>query len=188
MECYKKAIDLDVHDMYKMNNRIKNGIKQLEKPVKTTKMKNIEQTVAIKDIDKDFQRMYEAQEEQWSAFWSLKRRTAPNPPKQINLKVLGEYLQEREQWYDASDLKILFRLPDENTQDLTIDDYQLYWFLAVHKHISTEALKNDITNTRSLSLWRHEKYMHEWALLKELKRFLKPFEKKLSPFLSSTLL
>jgi hypothetical protein len=187
LECYEKAIYLDVHDIYKMNNRIENQIKQLKKPVKTIKVKNTEHTVAIKSIDKDFQRMYEAQEEQWSIFWNIKCRTGQNRCRQINLRALGKYLQEREQWYNASDLKIIFRLPDENTQDLTIDDYRLYRLLALHKHISSSALTNDMTNNRSLSLWRREKYMHEWALFKELERFLKPFKKKLSPILSSIL-
>ena len=185
LECYEKAIQLDLHDMYKMSGEIQNQIKELRKPSKSSKMENTEHAAAIRNINKDFQQMYEAQEEQWSSFWNIVHRTSGiNHSKETNLRELGEYLHKREQWYNASDFKIVFHLSNENTQDFTIHDYLLHYFSAVRRHVSSSVLTDDMIKNRSLYLWRYERYVQERALLQQLSKFFKPFYNKLSSILS----
>ena len=179
LECYRQAIALNLHDEHRMNVKIQDRLRKLNKSPKTNSPMKNDRGIGINDTDKDFQRMYRAQEEQWSAFWEVRRKAAQNPSKLIHLLALREYLIRREEWYDAADLKIILRLPDKNTQNLSIDDYQSYFLPAVKRHMLSTTATIDGVNHRSLALWRYRKYMSEWMQLTELERFLRPLQANL---------
>ena len=175
LDCYRKILDVDVHDEHTMNNKVQKRIKQLPK---TTRKANDKPPVVIDDVEKEFQRRYEAQDEQWSVFWAFDCHTAKRTHQRTKLERLRTYLVARQHWYHASDLKIVLRLPYETTEDSSIEFYRSYCFLAIQNHMMSKRSPTDLANNHSLSLWRYEKYMHEWMQLKELERFLQPFQEK----------
>jgi hypothetical protein len=136
-----------------MNNKIQKQIKMLQKPPKTIrKMDNTEcrsvSKVAVK--------------------FSIGER----------LRRIAGYILQREEWYDSADSKIILRLPNKITEDLSVNDYRYNFLSAVHIHISLKNSTMDAANNNSLSLWRYKKYMYEWMLCKQLERFLQSFQKK----------
>jgi len=156
--------------------------KILEKPSKTAGTMNNEHRRVAVDSDKEVLGMYEAQEEQWSIYWLIKRHmkglTIDKPSIKLRLQRLSHYVEKREGWYDAVDSKIVLRLPCRDTEKLSVDNYRSYFLSAVHANLSLSI--RDAANHPSLSLWRYEKYMRDWALFKELERFLQPFQAKSS--------
>jgi hypothetical protein len=177
LECYQTAIALDANDQHRMNSELKKRLKQLKKSVQPM---NNDRRVATNDIDQDFQRMYQAQEEQWSAFWYLKRHDILNGSKLVYLQALREYLIKREEWYDTSDSKIILCLPYGNTPNLSIADYQSYVLPTIKRYISSTGARNNSSDYRSLTLWRYGRFMREWTLLKELVVFLRPLQENLN--------
>ena len=178
LECYQKVFDIDVDDKYQMKNKIQNRMKILKNPSKSIRTMKDKREAVSNNTDKDFSQMYEAQEEQWSIYWAGKGSAIDKPSIETRLARLLNYLIQRERWYDAADSKIVLRLPFENTEDLSINDYQSYFSSSIKRHTSSSSLTTDATNNHSLSLWRYEKYMREWALFKELENFLNPFQEK----------
>ena len=178
LECYQKALDMNVNNKYEMNNGIQKQMKILKKPSKTIRTMNNESARLAKDIDKEVSAMHDVQEEEWSIYWNMNGSTTGHPSIKLRLEGLSKYLINREEWYDGSDAKIILRLPYGKTPNLTIEDYYSNVLVAVHQHISSINATTDATNNRFLSLWHYGKYMHEWTLFKTLEQFLQPFQGK----------
>ncbi|CAF1029072.1 unnamed protein product [Didymodactylos carnosus] len=146
LESYQTAIALNLNDEHQMNRKIEDRLRKLQKSSKTIATMHSNRRAAINDTDKDIQRMYQAQEEQWSTFWKLRRNAAPNASKLIHLRALRDYLMRREDWYGASDLKMILRLPDENTQNLSVEGYRSY-FLPASLLLGLEAIREETPST-----------------------------------------
>ncbi|CAF1199667.1 unnamed protein product [Didymodactylos carnosus] len=164
LECYETVLALDEFNKFQKNVEIQKRKKKLKKPSKTDPMVNDEHTVVTEDTDEEVARTY--------------RNAADKPSIESRLKRLLRHLIYREKWYDVADSKIILHLPCENTPDLSVNDYRSYFLSAEERHISSSITATDATNNLSLSLWRYEKYMHEWTLFRALEKFLQPFRKK----------
>ncbi|CAF1347506.1 unnamed protein product [Rotaria magnacalcarata] len=178
LECYETILILDESNKFHQNYKIQQRIKNLKKPSKADRMMNNGGKTVVKDTDKESSRMHEVQQMQGSIYRNIKSNTVNKPSIASRLKRLLQYLNDREAWYDAADSKIILRLSYENTPDLSVNDYRSHFFPAVVRHLSSSFTTTDATNNICLSLWRYEKYMHEWTLFKSLENFLQPFKKR----------
>ncbi|CAF1079256.1 unnamed protein product [Didymodactylos carnosus] len=179
LECYQKALDMNLNDKYRMNNTIQKQIKMLQKPPKTIRtMDNTEHRSVKKDSNQECSEMFDAQQDVWLLYRIIKSEVPVKFSIEERLSRIFDYIRRREKWYDAADSKIILRLPYEITEDLSVNDYRYNFLPAVHTHISSRNSTMDAANNNSLSLWRYKKYMYEWMLCKELERFLQSFQKK----------
>ncbi|CAF3621777.1 unnamed protein product [Rotaria socialis] len=178
LECYETILTREESSKFHQNYKIQQRIKNLKKPSKADRMVNNGGKAVVKGTDKESSRMHEVQQMQGSIYRNIKSNTVNKPSIASRLQRLLQYLSDRETWYDAADSKIILRVSNENTPDLSVNDYRSHFLPAVARHISSSFTTIDATNNMCLSLWRYEKYMHEWTLFKSLENFLQPFKKR----------
>ena len=184
IECYQKALDMNVADKYRMNNEIQKQVQMLKKSPKTIRTTDtIERRSVKKDLNQESVQMYGAQQDLWLLYGILKSEDAVKVSVEERVWRIFKYIERRETWYDVADSKIVLRLPyemtDDSTKDLSINDYRCNFLPAVHAHISSKYSTMSAANNDVLSLWRYNKYMDEWMLCKELENFLQSFQMKL---------
>ncbi|CAF0918268.1 unnamed protein product [Adineta steineri] len=171
LECYEKASQININNKYQKNNEIQKQITAIKKDIqRKSKIKHSKKQISTIDQIE--------QQDQWFISRIIKQWT---PEKTSILSVLGrlfKYMKEREKWFDLFYAKIIFSFPLEVTEDLSINDYYLNFFLALQRHLLNKSPCS--ANNYILSLWRYEKCYSEWIQFQSLKTFLQPFEIKLN--------
>ncbi|CAF1486514.1 unnamed protein product [Adineta steineri] len=188
LACYQKALDMNVNHNSSISNMIQKRINILKKPCKIISTTNDPCTTMVQDIDKDFLQTHELQEEQWSCYWAIKRDKTGKVSIRKRLDKLLIYLQNRQQWYDSADAKILLCIASNRTDGLSVNDYRFYFLFAVEKYLSLSYSTEDGTYSYFYSLWHYKKYMREWIRFHALENFLKLFQKKSKYILRTILL
>ena len=179
LECYQQASKINENDRYKMNKYLQKKKEMLQKSPRNVRTTNVDQERPVgTDSNKDRSPTYEAQRDLPLLNFVVKCDRVDEASAQERLRRIFHYIKRRENWYDETDAKIILRLPYEITEDLSVNDYRSGFLPAVHSHISSRDSTSKAANNHSLSLWRYEKYMHEWLICKELEGILEPFRCK----------
>ncbi|UJR08781.1 hypothetical protein I4U23_013037 [Adineta vaga] len=186
LECYQKGLQLDSQNEHCLNNKIELQIKNLQKRMRNTRMKNhphtittTTTTVAVNIVQENLDN-YETQDEQWSIYWALQHDTRPNIFLKKKLTALESYLIKRKAWLYASDIMIVLCIPYQDTPNLLRNINQCFISaMRKNKLLYDDSMANAMNN-RSLCLWRYERYIHEWILFSELEKFFKSFQEKSS--------
>ena len=160
--CYQDALALDKNGTHPMARKVAERIKTLTKPLKSIGTNDDERRVSAAKAHEELAAMYEADEEQWSIYWSskaiLKDSSSRKSRMVTRLHDLAEYLRSREKWYDTSDSNIVLHRPSGNAQEqLSIDEYRSHFLPAVHKLVSLTMMGANTTNHPCLAVWRYKK-------------------------------
>jgi len=88
--------------------------------------------------------------------------------------LISNHINNRERWYDTAEAKIILRMPYEDADDLSVNDYRLHCLLAVNEHqMRMFCSRTDAADNLKLSRWRYERYLTDWVYFRKLERYLR---------------
>ncbi|UJR12191.1 hypothetical protein I4U23_016368 [Adineta vaga] len=171
LKCCRTVLNFDPN-----NREIQRKLKNFEKTQKPYQSGNNEHREISNNDCEEVSEVYKMQKVLESLYQIYKEKSNDISSIEPYIGQIVRLVKSMQKWYDATDCKIILHLQFEKDEDLSVNDYRFNFLSAVRRHIST--ITYDGSDNRLLSLYRYEKYMHEWILLGQLKYYLLPFHNK----------